>query len=68
VSDAPFGLPPVPLMSPDQALTLARGYKALAENLRQAGVSGAEANMADRQSQWWLNYSIALAQSRPEQP
>jgi hypothetical protein len=55
-----FGLTPVPLMTPERARLVARGYKALADQLAQNGIPS-EAARAERQSQWWLTYSIALA-------
>jgi hypothetical protein len=47
-------------MSPERARLIARGYKAVAEQLAESGVR-AEAARLERQSQWWLTYSIALA-------
>ena len=65
MSDPLFGLPPIPLMTPERARDVARSYKALADHLRDLGVI-ADATRAERQSQWWLNYSIALAVKPPE--
>ena len=65
MSDQPYALPPVPLMTPERAVLVARNYKALAENL--ANLVPGDAARAERQSQWWLNYSIALAATNPEQ-
>ncbi|MBV8613129.1 MAG: hypothetical protein JOY66_05080 [Acetobacteraceae bacterium] len=65
MSDQPFNPPQVPLMPAEQARDVARGWKALAGQLANAGVLG-EARYAERQSQWWLTYSIALAAKPPE--
>jgi hypothetical protein len=67
MSDEPFGLPQVPLMAPEQARDVARGWKALADQLQTVGVVG-EARYAERQSQWWRTYSIALATKPPKTP
>ncbi len=64
MSDGLFGLPPTPLMTPEKARDVGRAYKALANHLTELGVQG-EAGRAERDSQWWLTYSIALAQTPP---
>ena len=64
MSDNPFSLPPTPLITPEKALYVSRAYKALAENLTEAGIPR-EAGHAERQSQWWVTYSIALSQTPP---
>jgi len=65
MSDEPeFGLPMYPEMPAEQARYVARGYKALAENFAQHGIVS-EANRAERQSQWWLAYSVSLAAKPP---
>lgn len=53
-----------PLVSAAKARNVARLYKGLADALRADGIN-AEANTAERQSNWWLNYSIALSQIPP---
>ena len=64
MSDEPFMLPTTPpLMSATTARDAARGYQGLAEHLRQAGAT-AEAARLTRSSQWWMAYSIALAQTK----
>ena len=64
MSDEPF-LPMQPaLMSPLRARNLARYYKGFAAALRADGFT-AEANMAERDSNWWLNYAMALSQIPP---
>jgi hypothetical protein len=65
VSDEPFGLPGIPLVNATRARDIARAYKALAENLEDARAL-AEARRAERQSNWWMTYSIALAQMPPD--
>ncbi len=63
MSDGPFTFPPPPLMTPEQAQDLVRDYKAMADHLSAAGVHLDAARM-ERDSQWWLTYSIALAQTK----
>lgn len=62
MSDEQFGLPPVPVMTPQKARDVGRLYKALAIQLADLGVA-AQAARAERDSQWWLTYSITLAQT-----
>jgi hypothetical protein len=66
MSDNPFFLPTPPLMTPEKARNLGRAYQAMAEHLSSAGVNREAARM-ERESQWWLTYSIALSQT-PERP
>jgi hypothetical protein len=65
MSGIPFMLPETPpLMGAARARDLARIYKGFADHVRGLGdVSGA--NSAERQSQWWLAYSVALSQTPP---
>jgi len=63
MSDTPFALPPIPLMTAEKARDTARAYQALAEHLHEVG-SRLEAGRLERQAQWWLTYSIALAQTK----
>jgi hypothetical protein len=65
MSDEPFAIPPVPLMDAAKARDVARAYKAWAGQLTEMGLTR-EAAAAARDSQWWLTYSIALAQTRGE--
>jgi hypothetical protein len=65
MSDEPFLLPPVPLMTPAKARDAARLYKAMADHLTELGLRQ-QANVATRDSQWWMTYSIALAQTKDE--
>jgi hypothetical protein len=65
MSDQQFVLPPVPLMTPERARDVGSAYKALASQLTEAGVIGDAARL-ERTSQWWLTYSIALAQTLPK--
>lgn len=68
MSDEPFQIPPIPLMTPDRARDLARGYQGLASHLAELGVA-AEAARLERTAQWWLTYAIALAQTqKPDSP
>ena len=53
-----------PLVSAVKARNVARLYKGLADALRADGIT-AEANTADRQSNWWMNYAVALAAIPP---
>lgn len=64
MSDDPFSLPLTPLLTPEKARDVGRAYKALAEQFREIGVQ-AETRRAERDSQRWLTYSIALAQTPP---
>lgn len=64
MSDEPF-IPSQPhLMSPVRARNLARHYKGFAIALRQGGYE-AEADKADSDSLWWMNYAIALSRIPP---
>ena len=54
MSDSPF--PPKPLMSAVKARDVARDYKSWAEHLLDLGLI-AEANRAERDSQWWMTYA-----------
>jgi hypothetical protein len=58
IPDAP------PLVSAVKARNVARLYKGLADALRADGIT-AQANAADRQSLWWMQYAIALSQIPP---
>jgi len=62
MSDSP--VPPKPLMGPAKARDIARDFKAWSEHLHELGLT-AEASRAERDSQWWLIYSIALSQIPP---
>lgn len=64
MSDDPFMLPETPpLMNAARARDTARAYKGLADHLAGLGAKGeAASNM--RRSEWWLAYSIALAQTK----
>jgi hypothetical protein len=57
-----FVPPQPPLLSPEKARDLARAYKALAGQLTETG-QARQASLAMRDSQWWLTYAIALAQT-----
>jgi hypothetical protein len=63
-----FSFPPVPAERARhvarRARHVARLYKAMAEHMADAGLA-AEAARSERQSAWWLNYSIALAVNPP---
>ncbi len=61
MSDAPDA-PRIPKMPPEAAQEIARGWKWLAESYAQAGMLR-DANRAERDSQWWLTYSISLSQT-----
>lgn len=63
VSDTPDASR-IPLMSADQAQAIARGLKWLAQSYAEAGMVRV-ATRSERDSQWWLNYSISLAHTPP---
>jgi hypothetical protein len=63
MSDEPFLLPPIPLMTPAKARDAARLYKAMSDHLTELGLAR-QATVALRDSQWWMTYSIALAQTK----
>jgi hypothetical protein len=68
MSDDPFTIPPIPMMSAEKARDVARAIQGLANHLTEIGVP-TEAARFERTSQWWLTYSIALAQTRkPDKP
>jgi hypothetical protein len=52
-------------MPPEKAQDIARGLKWLAQSYGEVGMVR-EATRAERDSQWWLNYAISLAQSPRE--
>ena len=54
----------IPLMAPEKAQQIARGLKWLAQSYAEAGMVR-DATRAERDSQWWLNHSISLAQTPP---
>jgi hypothetical protein len=54
----------VPLMPAAKAQEIARGLKWRAQSYAEAGM-GRDATRAERDSQWWLNHSIFLAQTPP---
>lgn len=64
MSDDPFIMPPVPLMTSDRARDVGRAYKALADQLNEAGLAR-QAAVALRDSNWWLTYAITVAQTAP---
>jgi hypothetical protein len=49
-------------MSADKARDIARSLKWLAQSYTEAGMAR-DATVALRDSEWWLAYSIALAQT-----
>jgi hypothetical protein len=63
MSDEPFMIPPIPIMSPEKARDVGRAYQGLAKHLTDIGVP-TEAARLERTAQWWLTYSIALAQTK----
>lgn len=67
MNDEPFMPPqPPPLMSATKARNLARAYKGMANHLRSEGLT-AEANVMERDANWWLFYAIALSQTPPDE-
>jgi hypothetical protein len=65
MSDQPFMLPPPPLMTAEKARDTARAYKALATHLSTVGYAS-EATRMERDSAWWLAYSLTLAATKPD--
>lgn len=59
-------VPRIPLMSAAKARDIGRAYKAFAEMLHDAQLT-TEAARAERNGRFWMAYSIALAQTAPEQ-
>lgn len=57
----------IPPMSAEHAQDIARGLKWLAQSYGAAGMAR-EATRAERDSQWWLNHSLSLAQTPPNDP
>jgi hypothetical protein len=51
-------------MPPDEAHDIARGLKWLAQSYAEAGMVR-DAARAERDGQWWMTYSISLAQTPP---
>jgi len=49
----------------EEARDTARYYKGMADHMRDLGAS-AEANRLERQSNWWLAYSVSLASDAPK--
>jgi hypothetical protein len=64
MSDTIPPIDPTPLMSAIKARDIGRHYKAFSEYLDNHGLR-AEARTAERQSQWWLAYSLVLSQTSP---
>jgi hypothetical protein len=62
--EAPFALPPIPLMSALKARNIARSYEAIAEQLEDAAMPDQAAAMS-RRAAWWLAYATALAAIPP---
>lgn len=63
MSDEPFTIPPVPMMTPEKARDIARAYQGLAEQLREIDAPLRQIQSEERRSQWWLTYAITLAQT-----
>ncbi len=57
----------VPKMTAERAQEVARGYKWLAQSLSEAGAPR-EASRLERESLWWMAYSISLGQTPPDGP
>jgi hypothetical protein len=57
----------IPLMEAGKAQEIARGLKFLAQSYAEAGMTR-DASRAASDSQWWLAYSISLAQTPPTRP
>ncbi len=55
----------IPEMPPESAQEIARGLKWRAESHAKAGMTR-DASRAERDSQWWMTYSISIAQTPPD--
>ncbi len=67
MSDSPFMLPHLPRVTAQQALDTSRAWKGMHDHL--SGLRDvAGARLALQESQWWMAYSIALAQEPPPEP
>lgn len=58
----PFAPPLPPLMSVERARDIARTYKGFADQMAEFGLTR-QSQLAMRDSQWWLTFSLALAQT-----
>ena len=66
MSDRPLPpIEPVPKVTPEKALHLARLFKAWADQLEEENAQG-EARIALRKSRWWLAYASTLQQMKPD--
>ena len=65
MSDEPFPLPSVPLMSAVKARDIARSCTGMANYLREVGETGT-ARILDQRSAFWMAYAIALSQIPPD--
>lgn len=63
MSDTP-GAGVIPTMPPETAQEIARGLKWLAQSYAEAGMVR-DATRVERDSQWWMTYSISLTQTLP---
>lgn len=63
MSDEPFTIPPVPMMTPEKARDIARAYQGLAEHLREIDAPARQIMLEERRWQWWLTYAITLTQT-----
>ena len=62
MSDTPFAALP---MRPEQARDISHGWLRAANHLRDIAGKPGEIKLAERRSQRWLTYAIALAQTQP---
>lgn len=67
MSDRPweFQLPPVPMMSAEEAQTRSRTLQGIAAYLTDIGDRGL-ARAAERRALWYMTYANNLAQTKPE--
>jgi hypothetical protein len=56
----------MPRATPAEARDTARAYEALADYLTEKGVSDGEAARLQRQSEWWLAYTVTLEGSKDD--
>ncbi len=66
MGDTPEETSRIPKMPPENAQEIARGLKWLATSYAEAGMAR-EATRAERDSQWWMTYSLSLAQTPPSE-
>ncbi len=54
----------IPMMPPEKARDIARGFKSLAQDYVDVGMTR-DAARYERESLWWLAYAVTLANTKP---